>query len=284
MKNTNESPSTNLIFQYLITNPDLDKSRGPIEGRSRTEVYKEVAYISSESFQLYADEVGADYLYSNEAVYTKPHIEKDNCVPLFECLRVIYDTSFDKYDKVLFVDTDIVANTHENIFEASDAEVYGVLESDIRTETNGGYNTWDYDGSVYRQFCEKYEHHGIPLVPSLPPNEPSKLTVLNTGVVVWTRDARLRARELFDDWSDWYFTGPQVHMSVMNDQPYISGQLMKHDFDLGTLDQTWNDTPTHYHDPDGEKALGSNFLHYTGGGNKMTMIDQYNRGLFSIFS
>lgn len=284
MKNTNESPNMNLIFQYLITNPDLDEKRGPIEGRSRTEVYKEMADISSRSFQMYAHTIGADYLYSNEAVYTRNEIERDNCVPLFECLRVIYDESFDKYDKILFVDTDIVANTDQDIFTVSDAEVYGVLESDIRTENKGGYNSWDYNDSNFQKFREKYEWHDIPIVPSVPPNEPSRLTILNTGVVVWTREARLRARELFDDWKWWYFEGPQLHMSVMNDQPYISGQLMKHDFDLGTIDQVWNDTPTHYSDPDGKKALSANFLHYTGGGNKTVMIDQYHRGLFPIFS
>jgi len=281
--NTKESPNMNLIFQYLITNPDLDEKRGPIEGRSRTEVYKEMTDISSRSFQIYADQIGSDYLFSDEPVYTKNDIGRDNVVPLFECLRVIYDESFDKYDKVLFADTDIVVNTDQNIFDVSDSEVYGVLESDIRTENTGGYNTWDYDESVFRQFCEKYEWHDVPITPSFPPSHPSRLTILNTGVVVWTREARLRARELFDDWRWWYFEGPQVHMSIMNDQPYISGQLMKHDFDLGTIDQTWNDTPTHYFNPDGEKALGSNFLHYTGGGNKSVMIDQYHRGLFPIF-
>ena len=30
-------------------------------------------------------------------------------------------------------------------------------------------------------------------------------------------------------------------MSIMNDQPYISAQLMKHDFDVETIDTTWND-------------------------------------------
>jgi hypothetical protein len=277
-----ENPNTNLIFQYLVINDDLDQKRGDVEGRSRSKLYREMADISRKSFEIYAKQIGADYLYSDQAVFTKEEYAKDTTVCLFECLRVVYDESFDKYDKVLFVDTDIVVNTTDNIFDECHGEVCGVLESDIRTENAGGYNSWDYNDKTYRDYREKYEWHDVPLVPALPPNHPSKLTIMNTGVVVWSREARLRARKVFDDWKWWFFEGPQKHMSIMNDQPYLSGQFMKHDFDVQTLDQKWNDTPTHYKDHWGEKALSANFLHYTGGGNKVVMVDGYRDGKFPL--
>jgi len=259
----------NAIFQYMVVNKRIDDERGPIQGRKRSELYLECAHESSVSFQEYAELIGADYHYSDEMVHCAG--VDDPTALLFECLRVIYDPMFDQYDKVLFADTDIIVNTKDNIFdECEDGEVFGVLESDYVTESGGGYNSWDYKQATYESFMRKFRAHGVPIVPVMPPNRPSKLTILNTGVVVWTREARLRAREVFMDWKDWYYEGPQEHMSVMNDQPFISGQLMKHDFDLVTIDQTWNDSP-HYATEE-EFFKKAKFCHYTGGEWKIDML------------
>ena len=259
----------NAIFQYMVVNPRIDDERGPIQGRKRSEVYQECAHESSVSFQDYADLIDADYFYSDEQVYTKGN--DDPTALLFECLRVIYDPMFDAYDKVLFADTDIIVNTTDNIFDVcTDGDVWGVLESDFVTANGGGYNTWDFKKSTYNDFVSKLRMHDVPIVPALPPSRPSKITILNTGVVVWSREARLRARELFMDWKDWFYAKPDFHMSIMNDQPFISGQLMKHDFDLVTIDQTWNDSP-HYRSEE-EFFEKARFCHYTGGGWKIDML------------
>jgi hypothetical protein len=107
----------------------------------------------------------------------------------------------------------------------------------------------------------------------MPPNRPSKITIMNTGVVLWTKEARLRARELFLPWEEWCYTG-DFHMSIMNDQPYISAQLMKHDFDIETIDQTWNDSP-HYASEE-EFFQKARFCHYTGGEWKVDMVRHWN--------
>ena len=270
----------NLIFQYLILSDSVDTSRKDIEGRKRTEVYKEITDISSRSFQIYAKKLGCDYFFTNDQYVTKGHT--DHLAYFFEVLRIIYDESFDQYDKVLFLDTDIVCNTEENIFEESDAEVYGVFESDIITSSGRGYNSWDFKESVFLDFQKKFEAHNCPIVPIFPPNQPSRLTIMNTGVLVWNREARIRARECFESWEDWAFRGPQSGgLSVCCDQPFISAQLMKHDFDIEGIDQKWNDTPTHYDTI--QEGFKSNFLHYTSGQNKLTLIDHYNKGMFKIF-
>lgn len=277
-----EGSVKNLIFQYMILNPDLDEQRGPILGQSRSKIYSECADISRKSFEIYADKIGADYLYSDQAVYTKDEYERDTTVCLFECLRLIYDPIFDEYDNVFFADTDIVVNTDESIFDIHEGDVTGILESDIRTASGGGYNGWDYKESTYNDQVRKFEHHGIPITPAMPPNRPSKIQIMNTGVVVWSKQARLRAREVFDDWKEWYFEGPQIHMSLMNDQPYLSGQFVKHDFDLNLiLDQTWNDSP-HYATED-EFFEKAKMCHYTGGEWKVDMINHYHKNKFKIF-
>lgn len=268
----------NAIFQYMVVNPRIDEERGEIKGRKRSELYLECAHQSSLSFQDYAELVDADYFYSDEQVYTKDH--DDPTALLFECLRVIYDPMFDEYDKVLFADTDIIANTTENIFDVcEEGDVWGVLESDIVTANGGGYNSWDYKHETYLNFAKKFQQHDCPIVPRFPPeNRKSKLTVLNTGVVVWSREARLRAREVFLHWTEWFYREPAFHMSIMNDQPYISGQLMKHDFDLVCLDQTWNDSP-HYKPYDKFFEVAK-FCHYTGGEWKVDMLEHVKQNKF----
>jgi lipopolysaccharide biosynthesis glycosyltransferase len=273
----------NAIFQYMILTPEVDQHRGKIKGHTRSEVYKDCANISRESFADYADKIDADYYYSDEAKFIGDvDYTSDSTALLFECLRVIYDPLFDQYDKVLFADTDIVVNTEEDIFDlCDDGDVFGVLESDFVTANGGGYNTWDFKQETLLEFTAKMEQHGVPLVPVLPPSKPSKLTILNTGVVVWTREARLRARELFMPWTEWFFAKPEYHMSIMNDQPYISGQLMLHDFDLVSLDQTWNDSP-HYASEE-EFFEKAKMCHYTGGAWKIDMINHHKDKKYKYF-
>ena len=75
--------------------------------------------------------------------------------------------------------------------------------------------------SVYEQYVRKFEWGGVPIVPAMPPNHPSKLTIMNTGVVVWTKEARLRARELFDDWQWWFFEGTRAHVNHERSTVYL---------------------------------------------------------------
>jgi len=266
--------SKNIIVQYMITSDSVD-ARGPIEGweGSRSSLYQECAKISRASFEEYAKKIGADHFYWDERHTTKGHGCSTSL--LHECARVWLDPKFDEYDNLLFVDTDIIVNTDENIFDyvESGAEVYGVLESDIRTHTGNGYNSWDYKERVYMDFCSKFMMHDCPIEPVLPPNTPSKIMIMNTGVVLWTKEARLKAREKFMNWEDWCYSG-KYHMSIMNDQPYISAMLAKHQFDVETLDQTWNDSPHYATEQDFfEKAK---FCHYTGGEWKVDMIKHWN--------
>ena len=272
----------------MVVNDVVD-DRGPILGQSRSKVYLDTAEISRKSFEIYAKEIGCEYMYSDERVFTKGH--ENNVSVLFECLRVVYDPYFDQFDKVLFADTDIVANTKENIFDVSDAEVYGVLESDIISESGGSYNGWDVKDDLYRDYVKKFLQHGFPVIPSfgIGHSFDSKITILNTGVVVWTKEARLKARELFSSWEEWCYPESigldKSHMCISNDQPFISANLMKHDFDLESIHQSWNDSTEHYNDPQSWIDSGkSKFLHYTGGEWKVEMIKLYKEGKFPIFN
>lgn len=269
----------NLIYQYMITNKETEKRPSVPEypQGTRSELYRITGDMSAKSFRIYADKIGCKHHYSTNQVFTKG--KTGSTVLLFECLRMIYDPIYDDFDKIAFIDSDIICNTEENIFDVSDAEVYGVLESEIKTGIGGGYNSWDYSSKKRKMLEEKYKRCGIPCVPTKPPYRESCVTTFNTGVLVWTKEARLKARNCFDDWYAYMKDGDKhkTPFWLNNDQPFISGQLMKHGFDWEGIVQTWNDTPTHYTD---DRGYDSNFLHYTGGGNKATMLEDYKNGKF----
>ena len=271
----------NIIYQYMITNEETE-GRKPVpqypQG-TRSELYRRTADLSARSFSIYADKIGATHHYSTKQVFTKGC--EGSTSLLFECLRMVYDPLYDDYDKVLFVDADIICNTEENIFDVVEdgIDVTGVFESEIRTEKDGGYNTWDYNKDTLKLLTDKYERNNIPVVPTEPQYRPSAVTTFNTGVLVWTKEARLKARERFDSWYDYMKDGDEHGdpFWLNNDQPFISGQLMKHGFKVKSIDQKWNDTPTHWSD---DRGYDMNFLHYTGGGNKVVMLDDYQKGKF----
>ena len=113
---------------------------------TRAELYQKTADLSAQSFRIYAEKLGVAHHYSSRKTFTKG--KSGPTVPLFEVLRLIYDPIYDEFDKLLFVDTDIICNTEENIFELEDCDVYGIFESDITTSSGRGYNTWDFDDSA----------------------------------------------------------------------------------------------------------------------------------------
>ena len=270
---------------------DMCDTRGPIKeipNRTRSSVYREVGDISARSFRKYAKKIGATHHYSTKQVYTEGR--EGDTVLLFEVLRLIYDPMYDEFDNLLFCDTDIVCNTEDNIFDIhkeSGKDISCVLESDIFTNverTNRSYNSWDYDDKKMQQIIDKYTHNDLPIVPAKDMGSPndSKMTMMNTGVHVWTKEARLKARETFGDW--WkYVQSPGKDFWLNNDQPFISGNVVKHGFTLNHLNQTWNESPPHF-GKDQEKThdlwKDQNFLHYTGGFGKKYLLDAYDMGLF----
>ncbi len=270
---------------------DMCDARGPIAeipNRSRSSVYQQVGEISARSFRKYARKIGARHHYSTQQVYTKGR--EGDTVLLFEVLRLVYDKMYDEFDNLLFCDTDIVCNTEENIFDIhkeSGKDISCVLESDIFTDkaqTHRSYNSWDFEPKAWEKVNKKFTINGFPLVPAQDvgsPNE-SKMTMMNTGVHVWTKEARLKARETFSDWWE-FMNSPGKDFWLNNDQPFISGNVVKHGLTLNHLDQTWNESPPHFGKDQEESHdlwKDQNFLHYTGGFGKKYLLDAYNMGLF----
>lgn len=270
----------NAIFQYLVLHDFIDEERDPIDGVPRSEVYKQITEQSTKSFKWYADQVGADHVFTDTWWFDKPHLVELNDMDnhrlvraqvFFEILRVIYDEQFDKYDKVLIADIDVIANSKENIFEVSDADFYGVFETDITDFAgNFNYNPWDQKtirgAKQLQMMVDFHEKFDYPYHFVLPPNNPSRFMNMNTGLFVMSKKARLTAREKFGDWKVWVKNNLKLKNPLWFyvDQFFICAEVMKHNIEYEGISQKWNIAISNY----GNDALAlqrGNFLHYSGG-------------------
>ena len=104
---------------------------------------RESAVAGSNNMKAYAKRIGADYIYETDpAFYGGPcSLEKK-----YSALRPIYDNSFLKYDKVMYVDLDVFVTDRctENIFD-EDIKHIGICDEpdqpELRTQ-NVSANTY----------------------------------------------------------------------------------------------------------------------------------------------
>ena len=79
--------------------------------------------------------------------------------------------------------------------------------------------------------------------------------MINTGVLVWSKSARLHAREKFTNHEEWFGYKNSVldrslsyndvgHSSHCLDQPYLNAMATREHFDVVELDIKWKHFPT----------------------------------------
>ena len=212
---------------------------------------------STHAFSNYAKKVGADYLFSDN----DPKFVTGNLAPHFEVLRLVYDEMFDSYDKVLFVDADIHPETDESIFDVEIDELgifhEGGEEHVHKTYYNRPGHKFGWHNDVaWRNFVENEYNIKIPQ-PTSWPNE--EIIRYNSGVMVWTKEARHKARALFPDAHHYYnsnFTGRQ-HSFFNLDQNFITAASVVAGLGVVELHKKWN----YYHIKDNPYNGTVNFRH-----------------------
>lgn len=234
----------NLIFQYFIG--------GEVP---------EYAKISRFSFTEYADKLGHDYIFTDQAFLPEEHT--DNLIlgsKYYDVIRVYMDPFFDQYDQVLFVDVDVIAHPRApDIFTYQPKHIAGWTEQKHPQGTAGpGY----WKGSdKFIQIEEAFAEFNAPLVESTSPYAPTR--ILNSGVLLFSKEARLIAREKFDDWKKWYQRGFRPWITL--DQLYLSAMFNKYNLEVTEIGNEWNLTPAWF--PDNAQLDGF-FYHFSGVGKK----------------
>lgn len=242
----------NLIFQYHIGS-ELD----------------ELQIKSRDSFSRYAKKIGADHLFSMDAHFTSHYDQSDPWVKsmafYFEMLRPIYDLELDKkYDNIMFSDSDIIPVTNDNIFEEFTGEVAGVTEGDTQHANylRGGDRNKNNTMSITNpQKLQQLRKLGVPLVKGTSLHETDIPWQMNSGIVIWSKEGRKKARERFDNWTD-FLKDPNCTERWMHDQVFVSSQILKHGLNFQPLSPVWNENPAHFAHLKEYPNINLKFWHY----------------------
>lgn len=206
--------ANNLIYQYYL----------PFTGDNKHIIKEDEsgfpawANLGINSAKRYAKNIGVEYELSTEITINAPNQNLEAC-------RVFLDPYFDRFDKVLMLDIDTLVFTSDNIFNESIADVGMVQE--------GGPNS---PKGFINNIVQKLENYnGVKFKNST--SYPNEKRYLNAGVVLWSKEGRLKARERFGGM-------PEIkryrETLKMNEQPYLNMMINAHDILVTELSSQWN--------------------------------------------
>lgn len=204
----------NLIYQYYLpytgTNTNIIKET--------THGFPEWARIGIESGKKYAKNIGVSYELCTKVTINAPNQN-------LEAGRVFLDPHFDQYDKVLVLDIDTIVSTRDNIFDEEIRDV-GMIQDGGPGSPKGYISNIisrleNYGGCTFKQSR----------------TFPNEKRYLNGGVVLWSREGRLKARERFGGLDEMYRYREALRL---NEQPYLNLMINLHDIEVTELSNKWN--------------------------------------------
>jgi hypothetical protein len=231
-----------LIYQYYV----MDDHTRPLS---------DWAQWSQWSVKKYAEKYGWEYEYRNTPWHSEyaagaPYtfVNASDGIPpahrWFDITRVWEDPHFDQYDLVLFLDLDVVIHPRSpDISVINPKHVAGWVEC-VPPEGNGG-PSYDRPGKHWDMLTTAMEYIGSKH--PYPTFEPTGVTrIFNSGVLLWSKEARLIAREKFgtEYWKWWSMK--ETHgfpRWLCLDQIYISAMLNKYNLESVELNFKWNSSP-----------------------------------------
>ncbi len=227
----------NLLLQYYIPYESFDKDMGGIKMPAWAEA-------GSRSARAYAKLCGADYLLLHDRYFT--HLD-----PRLDSTRIYYDKQFEKYDKILTLDLDMLISTRENIFKIPIGDVAMVHELGVHTGQPAGWLRRVMDVPLEKRGVRAYGKHLFGVGWEFPKSKlypKERFRYMNGGLQLWSHDGRLKARKHFTSIDDY------VLHTRYTEQMYINLQLSTGLFDVTELDTYWNRMPYQWtnNKPDGK--------------------------------
>ena len=228
----------NLIYQYYLPYEANDAYIGGVD-------MPLWAKVGSKSAQIYAKNCNAKYLLLQDRYFK--HLD-----PRLDALRIIYDTFFDKYDKILSIDLDILLKTKENIFNIDIEDIAMVHELGIHTGKSAEWMKKVMESPGHQRGIIAYGKKIFGddwMFPKSKLYPDEKFRYMNGGVQLWSKEGRLKARENFTSIDEYY-----MHTRY-TEQMYINLQLSNPIFNVTELDWSWNSLATRQwpaHNPKGK--------------------------------
>ena len=204
------------------------------------------------AMKKYAERIGVDYLFEENPKFVT---NLGGYSPHYGSFKPIFDTSFDNYDNVLFCDTDVfpVNELTESIFDNFAADI-GIctepLQPKLRKETHGMI-TSTHDERWARTIKNKWGA-------DMPRNEEGLLKVYNSGVVLWSKKGRVKAKKMFvpfKEYVDLIKTTQGLITFYTADQNYLHAMLTVAGMDYIELDNGWNSYIHYIREPHTNKKV-----------------------------
>ena len=232
----------NLVFQYYMPYEANDAHLGGVEMPSW-------AKAGSKSAKQYAEQCGAEYVLDHDRYFK--HLD-----PRLDALKVIYDPQYDKYDKILSVDLDMLFKTTENIFDIPIGDVAMVHELGIHISAGGWMKrimeSPGHERGIIAYGKKLFGSDWMFPKSELYPDE--KFRYMNGGMQLWSKEGRLKARDLFTSVDDYY-----MHTRY-TEQMYLNLQLSNPAFEVTELDWTWNSLATRQWPPESPQGKIQHFI------------------------
>ena len=227
----------------------------------------EYAEISSKMFRDYATFCNAEY--------KLVRIDgKESFLHGTQSIHLFYkDERFDAYDDILVVDMDVVPAVYSNIFELDYEEVLAVPSHEYEGMHPGYFPVTIDENSIYtREVTARYKHYGVDNPPKSYLHPEMFRREVNSGVMVWTRAARQKARAKFPPVEEWINLGGSI--GTQCDQPFFNVMFAVHNFNVTEATHEWNQNPIRM-DPAFKPDKQIIFEHYHGNKTKLMMADKY---------
>lgn len=202
---------------------------------------KPSCYAGVRNMKEYANRIGADYKFEQNPQWlrTRWKIENGGYSAHYGAFKPLFESAWDDYDKILFVDTDVFAvdGLEENVFDHFHGEI-GICDEPFqpkqRTITKGRI-TSEQDNR-WANMVKK--HYGV----EVPRTDDGLVRVFNTGMVLYSKQGRLKAQKDFDKFDNYIRLVRNAGLDSFYtcDQPYLHAMMYAKGFDVQEMDNNWN--------------------------------------------
>lgn len=226
----------NLIYQYW----DGNLTPGCLAG--------------STAMKQYGNRIGAEYLFEHNPRFVT---NLGSFSPHYGSFKLVYDKQFQKYDNVLFTDTDVfpIEGLTENIFENFDAEI-GICTEPFQPKQRAKSS-----GAICGARDEKWaaavkSHWNV----DMPRTSEGLLKVYNSGVVLYSNKGLIKARQKFVPFKEYVnlINSKNIGSFYTSDQSYLHAMLHVCKMNYVELDNGWNNYVHHYYTDTARKTLALN--------------------------
>jgi hypothetical protein len=196
---------------------------------------------SVSNIKAYAKRIGADHTFEHNPkwIVNKLGLNLGSYTAHYGAFKPVYESEWDDYDKILFLDSDIFAvdELRDNIFDSFHGEV-GICDEPFqpkqRTITTGRITS--AQDEKFAGFMKST--YGV----ELPRNEDGLVREFNSGVVLYSSHGRLRAQTEFDKFSDYAKKVRNYGLIDFygSDQGFIRAMISAKKIKVQEMDSGWN--------------------------------------------